>query len=256
MINTVICGALGKMGADIAKEVLGRGEFTISGAIEASGLPGQGSDLGTITISSRLEDVISNADVVIDFTTPDASISHIKICALAGKPAVVGTTGFSSSQLQEIKKAAEKIPLLVSPNMSYGINLMFKVVTDVARILKYSDIEISEIHHSSKKDAPSGTAVRIAEKIMEVKEGSHLIYGREGATGPRNKNEICIHSFRGGDVIGEHTVIFAGDGERFEISHKAHSRRAFVHGTLAAAKFIISKAPGLYSMEDLLGLEE
>ncbi len=256
MINIVICGALGKMGADIVREVLSCSEFKLSGAVEASGLPGRGSGLGGIAISSRLEDVISKADVVIDFTTPEASIAHIKICALAGKPAVVGTTGFTPSQRQEIKKASEKIPLLVSPNMSSGMNLMFRVVAEAARILKDFDIEIAEIHHNRKKDAPSGTAVRIAEKIMEGKEGAHLVYGREGAAGPRNKNEICIHSLRGGDVAGEHTVIFAGDGERFEISHKAHSRRAFVHGTLAAAKFIVSKAPGLYSMEDLLKFEE
>ncbi|MCD6380232.1 4-hydroxy-tetrahydrodipicolinate reductase [bacterium] len=256
MINTVICGALGKMGSDIAEEILSSNEYRLSGAIETPEHQEQGNNLGEITITSRLEDIISQADVIIDFTTPGASLSHIKICALAGKPAVVGTTGFTSSQRQEIEKASEKIPLLVSPNMSSGINLMFRVVADVARSLSNFDIEITEIHHNRKKDAPSGTAARIAEKIMKVRKESHIVYGREGTTGPRKKNEIGIHSLRGGDVIGEHTVIFAGDGERFEITHRAHSRRAFVHGALAAAKYIITKPPGLYSMEDLLKFEE
>jgi len=256
VIKIVICGALGKMGADIAEVVLSDNDFKLSGAIEAPDHPGQGNILGNITITPRLEDVISNADVIVDFTTPGATITHISTCSLAGKPAVIGTTGFTYSQWHEIEKASEKIPLLLSPNMSRGINLLFSVVSDVARALNDFDIEITEIHHNMKKDTPSGTAARIAEKITKVRKDTLLLYGREGETGPRTKNEIGIHSLRGGDVVGEHTVIFAGDGERFEITHRAHSRRAFVRGTLAAVKYIVSKPAGLYSMEDVLEHKE
>ncbi|MDZ7860519.1 MAG: 4-hydroxy-tetrahydrodipicolinate reductase [Candidatus Krumholzibacteriota bacterium] len=255
MINTIICGALGKMGAEITGELTASREFKLSGAVEAPGHPGLGKKLGGISVTSSLEDIISNTDAVIDFTAPSAALVHTEACLLAGKPIVIGTTGFTLSQREQIEKASDNIPVLLSPNMSSGINLMLRLAAQAARSLSGFDIEITEIHHNRKKDAPSGTAANIAEKLKKIRKGSRLVYGREGEAGPRNKNEIGIHSLRGGDVTGEHSVIFSGPGERFEITHRAHSRRAFVSGTLSAVKYIVSKPPGLYSMEDLFELK-
>ncbi len=240
------------MGAEITEELTASREFKLSGAVEAPGHPGLGKKLGGISVTSSLEDIISNADAVVDFTAPAAALAHTEACVNAGKPIVIGTTGFSSSQREHIEKASDNIPLLLSPNMSSGINLMLRLAAEAARCLSDFDIEITEIHHNRKKDAPSGTAAVIAEKLKKIRGGSRLVYGREGEAGPRSKKEIGIHSLRGGDVTGEHSVIFSGAGERFEITHRAHSRRAFVSGTLSAVKYIVSKPPGLYSMEDML----
>jgi 4-hydroxy-tetrahydrodipicolinate reductase len=251
MIRIVICGALGRMGRILAAEIEGEEDLELAGAVEAEGV--EGSVLG-IRATASLADVVSACDVIVDFTNPEAALEHIGTGAEAGLPLVVGTTGLSSEQLERAHAAAESIPLLIAPNMSAGVNLMFSTVEGLARALPDFDPEIVEIHHNRKKDSPSGTAARLAESIERAREGLQRTHGRQGMLGARRKNELGIHSLRGGDVVGEHTVIFAGEGERLEITHRAHSRRTFARGAIKAVRFIVGKPPGIYSMADVLGL--
>ena len=213
----------------------------------------------TAPVVSRLDDVIDEADVVIDFTSPEAGITYLKISHDRKKALVVGTTGFDAGQRKAFEEASQTIPICLSPNMSVGVNLLFSLVEQVAKILGHEyDPEIIEIHHRLKKDAPSGTAVKLARILSEAR-GWDLektgVYGRKGITGPRNAEELGIHAVRTGDVVGEHTVIFGGPGERVELIHRAHSRDTFAYGAVKAAFFIIKANPGLYDMQDVLGLK-
>jgi 4-hydroxy-tetrahydrodipicolinate reductase len=254
MIKVILCGALGRVGRTIAGEIAIENDIQLAGAVEAPGHAELGSSLFGVEVVGKLKDCLTAGDIVVDFTNPEASLSHIKACAKAGKAAVVGTTGFSQKQSSEARKAAKRIPLLMSPNMSVGVNLLFKIVGDVGAALDDFDVEIVETHHNRKKDSPSGTAVRIAEIIESVRPGLTRVHGREGLVGERKPDELGMHSLRGGDVVGEHTVIFAGEGERLELTHRAHSRRTFARGVLRAVRFIKGKKPGLYSMADVLGI--
>lgn len=254
MIKVIVCGALGKMGRTVVEEIAGDPALELAGLLEAPGHPQIGASIGGIEVTTDFEKAARGGDVIVDFTNPKAALAHIEWSAAAGKAAVVGTTGFTPEELALAKKAADRIPLIISPNMSAGVNLMFKVVGDVARALPDFDAEIVEIHHNKKKDSPSGTAVRLGEAIIKFRPSSRLVHGREGIVGARTPEEIGMHSLRGGDVVGEHTVIFAGEGERFELTHRAHSRRTFARGTLRAIHFIHGKKPGLYTMADVLGL--
>ena len=254
MIRVIVCGALGKMGRTVVDEIAGDPDLKLVGAIEAPGNTGLGSSLAGLTVTTDLPKALASCDVMIDFTNPKAALDHIQASAAAGKAAVVGTTGFTPEELALAKRAADKIPLVISPNMSAGVNLMFKIVADVARALPDFDAEIVEIHHNKKKDSPSGTAARLADAIGKERPSSLLVHGRSGIVGARKVEEIGMHSLRGGDVVGEHTVIFAGEGERFELTHRAHSRRTFARGALRAIHFIYGKRPGLYTMADVLGL--
>jgi 4-hydroxy-tetrahydrodipicolinate reductase len=255
MIKIVVCGALGKMGRTVADEIAGEKDLALAGAIEAAGNAGLGTKLGGVEVTSDLVKALAASDVVVDFTNPKAALEHVAACAAAGRAAIVGTTGFTPEELALAKKAAERIPLIISPNMSVGINLMFKIVEGAARSLADFDAEIVEIHHNKKKDSPSGTAAKLAEAIAKTRPGSTVVHGREGLVGARKSGEIGMHSLRGGDVTGEHTVIFAGEGERFELTHRAHSRRPLARGTIRAIRFIYGKKPGLYTMDDVLGLQ-
>jgi len=254
MIKVIVCGALGKVGRTVVEEIAGDPGLELVGLLEAPGHPGIGASIAGVEVTTDFEKAVRGGAVVVDFTNPKAALAHIEWSAAAGKAAVVGTTGFTPEQRATAEKAAARIPLIISPNMSAGVNLMFKVVADVARALPDFDAEIVEIHHNKKKDSPSGTAVRLAEAIGKVRPASRLVHGREGVIGARASEEIGIHSLRGGDVVGEHTVIFAGEGERFELTHRAHSRRTFARGTLRAIHFIHGKKPGLYTMSDVLEL--
>ena len=237
MIRIILCGALGRMGGSVAAEIAAEDDLELGGAVEVPGLEGS---LGGVQVASSLEELLPGGDVVVDFTNPEAALSHIEASASAGKPIVIGTTGFTSEQLEQARKAEKHIPLLISPNMSAGVNLMFRVAGDVASALGDFDAEIIEIHHNRKKDSPSGTAARLAEAIELARPGTERVHGRVG--------------MRGGDVTGEHTVIFAGEGERFEITHRAHSRKTFARGTIRAIRFIMGKPAGRYTMNDVLGL--
>jgi 4-hydroxy-tetrahydrodipicolinate reductase len=254
MINVIVCGALGKMGRTVVDEIAGDRELKLVGAIEAAGHKGLGSSLGGVEVTADTTKALPLCDVLVDFTNPKAALEHVRESAAAGKAAVVGTTGFTAEELSRASKAADTIPLIISPNMSAGVNLLFKVVGEVARVLDDFDAEIVEIHHNKKKDSPSGTASRLAEAIAAARPSSLLVHGRHGIVGPRKREEIGMHSLRGGDVVGEHTVIFAGEGERFELTHRAHSRRTMARGTLRAIHFIHQKGPGFYTMADVLGL--
>lgn len=255
MIKVVVCGALGKMGGVVVSEIAGDAGLSLAGAIEAPGHPGLGTKLGGVEVTADLPKALAGADVAVDFTVPKAAIEHVGAAAKAGKPCIVGTTGFTADELAAAKRAGAGIPLIISPNMSAGVNLLFKVVEDVTRALPDFDAEIVEMHHNRKKDSPSGTAAKLADTIAKVRPSSSVIHGREGILGPRKSEEIAVHALRGGDVVGEHTVIFAGEGERFELTHRAHSRRTFARGTLRAIHFLAGKEPGFYTMADVLGLK-
>lgn len=245
MIKIVISGISGKMGARIAALASQDKDVEITGALEASSNPAIGKDIGEFIgigkmnkkIGADFDKIVSSCDVLIDFTSPPATLDHLEIAVKNKKAVVIGTTGFSKEDSEKIKKASGKIPIVFSPNMSVGANLMFKITEEMARALGEDyDVEIVEAHHNQKKDAPSGTAKRLGEVVSKVK-------GRTPA----------IHSIRLGDIVGDHTVIFAGKGERIELTHRASSRDAFAKGGLDAAKFLAGKKPGLYSMGDVIG---
>lgn len=258
MVRLIITGAAGKMGKAIKGLAVQDKDFEIKGLIEKKGHSAVGTtDISTgIEIRDSLEGIAEEWDVVIDFTEPKSSIEHLKIARKLKKSMVIGTTGFSAHELNLIKETKD-IKVVFSPNMSIGMNLMFDLVERAARILKEGyDIEIFEIHHKWKKDAPSGTAMRLKEIIEQTnKEKDWVdIYGRKGITGERRKEEIGVLASRAGDIVGEHTVYFAGIGERIEITHRASSRENFARGALLAAKWVINQKNGFYTMKDVLGL--
>jgi 4-hydroxy-tetrahydrodipicolinate reductase len=254
MKKVILTGALGNMGRILAEAIAGDSGLVLAGAVEAPGNDGIGSRVHGVEVTDRLEDLLPETDVVVDFSVPDNSVRTVRSCREHGKAAIVGTTGLSAEQLDDMKGGELQIPLLISPNMSMGVNLLFNLVEEAADALPGFDVEITEIHHNRKKDSPSGTAARIGEIISGVRERSRIVHGREGEAGPRKSGEIGMHSLRGGDVTGEHTVILAGEGERLELVHRAHSRRTFASGTIRAIHFLAEAEPGLYSMRDILGL--
>jgi 4-hydroxy-tetrahydrodipicolinate reductase len=266
-MRLVMNGALGRMGRIIITLASRDTDFQITGAVDAQCGDKLGLDAGEIMGAGRLgvplldnlADAVSQADVVIDFTWPDAILGVAGICGAARVPLVVGTTGLPKDRLPEFRQLVAPIPCVMAPNMSVGVNLLFKLVAEAAAMLgdEY-DIEIAETHHRFKKDAPSGTAVRLAEVAAEALGRSletDAVYGRKGITGERTRKEIGIHALRVGDVVGEHTVTFGTIGERIELTHKAQSRDALAQGALRAAKFVAKAAPGLYDMQDVLGLK-
>lgn len=267
MIKVVVMGASGKMGGRIISlmqdPVTG---LTLSGAVEKGNAPAVGRDAGEVAgcgplgipIVTAIAQVLPKTDVVIDFTEPSATLGILPEVARAKKGIVIGTTGFSKTETDRIRDFAKQIPCLLSPNMSVGVNLVFKLLADTARVTGDDyDVEIVEIHHRLKKDAPSGTALKMAEIVagsLKRDLDEVGVFARKGAIGERKKKEIGIQSLRAGDVVGEHTVIFAGPGERIEITHRAHSRDNFARGALRAARWIAGRPPGLYDMMDVLGL--
>ncbi len=267
MLRTIVCGANGKMGRRICALVEEDKDMQLVGAVDIKGSQAIGQDVGIISgiqpvgvsIKDDLKKVVEDGEVIIEFTTPDATIEHTRIAADNKKPIVIGTTGLKPDQIKEIEKFSAIIPIVLAPNMSLGVNMLFKLVKEVAQILGEDyDIEIVEMHHRFKVDAPSGTALKLAEFAAEglgVNLEEVGVYGRKGLIGERKPKEIGIMSLRGGDVVGDHTIIFAGLGERIELTHKASSRDTFARGAIRAAKWVVDKVPGLYSMQDVLGLK-
>lgn len=264
MIKVIVTGALGRMGKEISRLVLKQEGMMLSGATERAGHSDIGKDLGVllgeektgVTLGDSLEKIISAGEVIIDFTSPKSTLEHLALAVKNKKALVVGTTGLSEGDIAKIKTAAGNISCVFSPNMSIGVNLLFKTAGEVARALGDDyDVEIVETHHRHKKDAPSGTAKKLAEIIAQAL-GRDLakvaVYGREGITGERPRDVIGIHSVRGGDTVGDHTVIFSGGAERIELTHRATSRSAFAEGALRAARFVAKVSPGLYTMQDVL----
>lgn len=260
-IKVSVIGAAGKMGKNIINAIHQSDGVQIVGAVERRGNSAVGKDSGEIAgagknnviITDNLENIIKDSDVTIDFTSPESTVENIRLNEKYLKPAVIGTTGFSTEQRDIINDVSKKIPILLSPNMSIGVNLLFKLVQITAQALgKNYDVEIVEMHHRFKKDAPSGTAKKLGEIICNTLDIKNRLYGREGFIGERTDNEIGIFAVRAGDIVGEHTVIFSGIGERIELTHRAHSRMTFAQGAVKAAIFIIKQKPGLYSMLDVL----
>ncbi|HXX53913.1 MAG TPA: 4-hydroxy-tetrahydrodipicolinate reductase [Thermodesulfovibrionales bacterium] len=267
MVRIAVAGAMGRMGCRIA--VLSREyeSVKLSGAFEKKGHQDIGKDVGNlygmgvtgIILHDSIEKVLEAADVVIDFTHAGSTLENLKIASSKGKPMVVGTTGFAKEQLEEIGLLTRNIPCVMASNMSLGVNLLFKILQDVARALGDDyDIEIIEAHHRMKKDAPSGTAIKMAQVIADAvnrKLDEVAVYARRGLIGERTKKEIGIQTVRAGDIVGEHTVLFGGLGERIEITHRASSRDTFARGALKAALWVHDKPAGLYDMQDVLGLK-
>ncbi len=267
MIKAIVAGVAGRMGGKITRTILDSDGIKLGAGFEKTGHPAIGKDVGEVAgagnlglkVASKLEEVIAQGDVIIDFTHHEASLQHLRIAAEKGRPIVIGSTGFSVEEIEEARALAQNVPCVLAPNMSVGVNVMFKVAAELARYLGDGfDIEIIEAHHHLKKDAPSGTAVKLAEVLAEARNWKLRevgVFCRHGLIGARKKDEIGIQTVRAGDIAGEHTVLFGGIGERIEITHRAHSIENFARGAVRAAKWVINQPNGLYDMQDVLGLK-
>lgn len=266
MIRLVMAGAAGRMGKTILQLASRDKAFKIVGGLEERGHAALGRDLGSVMgvdpmgvkVTEDAVTALKEADVMIDFSHFTALPQNLKAAVKTHTAYVIGTTGIPADMLRLIKNASRKIAVIQSPNMSVGVNLLFKLASLAGRALDESyDLEIMEVHHRMKKDAPSGTAMKLLEILLEARGRDikkDVVYGREGETGAREKGKIGVLALRGGDVVGDHTVSFFGDGERIELVHKASSREAFARGALLAAKFLAKKKPGLYHMQQALGI--
>ncbi len=266
MIKLVMAGVMGRMGKTLLQLASRDKAFRIVGGLEERGHAALGQDLGPVIgrdpmgvkVTQDATAALKDADVLIDFSHFSALQENLRAAVKTHAAYVIGTTGIPAVMLQQIKSASRKIPIVQSPNMSVGVNLLFKLAALAGKVLDESyDLEIVEVHHRMKKDAPSGTAMKLLEILLEARGRDiekDVIYGREGETGARQKGKIGVFALRGGDVVGDHTVSFFGDGERIELVHKASSREAFARGALLAAKFLAKKKQGLYHMPQVLGI--
>ncbi|PWF48786.1 4-hydroxy-tetrahydrodipicolinate reductase [Massilia glaciei] len=264
-LSIAVAGASGRMGRILVEAIAEAPDTVLAGALDVAGSPGVGTDAGAfsgqptgVTIASKLADGLATARFLIDFTRPEGTLRHLAYCAEHGIKMIIGTTGFDEAGKAAIRAAAEKTAIMFAPNMSVGVNVTLKLLELAAKSLSEGyDIEIVEAHHRHKVDAPSGTALQMGEVIADAL-GRDLkqcaIYGREGVTGARDPSTIGFATIRGGDIVGDHTVLFAGIGERIEISHKSSSRATYAQGALRAARFLADKPSGLYDMQDVLAL--
>jgi 4-hydroxy-tetrahydrodipicolinate reductase len=261
-MRVAVNGAAGAMGKRIVALLAQTDDCELVAALERSDHPDLGEDAGTQAGTAPLGVQLSSAlsgdpDVLVDFSSPGATLGRAKKCADLGIAVVIGTTGLSAEQLAEVEtQVASRVPVLVASNMSLGVNLMFALTEQVARALPEGyDVEIVEAHHRRKKDAPSGTAMELARRTAAAvaRDPEEVVsHGRRGAVGPRKPEEIGVHAIRGGDIVGEHTVIFAAEGERIELTHRASSRDIFAWGAIRAARFLAGQGAGMFSMEDVL----
>jgi 4-hydroxy-tetrahydrodipicolinate reductase len=252
-VRVAIAGAGGRMGRALLEAASATGGVSLGAALDMA--PGAWGD---VTIGTDVEAALRGCDVLIDFTRPEGTLLHLRACRAAGRGIVIGTTGFSAAQLAEIRAAAHDIPVVMAPNMSIGINVTLKLVEMAAKALGPDyDIDVFEMHHKLKVDAPSGTALKLGE-VAAAARATTLerdgVFARHGHTGERKPGTIGFSVARGGDVVGDHTVFFAGPGERIEVTHRASSRATYAQGALRAAQFLAGKTPGLYGMDDVLGL--
>ncbi|MGR8979913.1 MAG: 4-hydroxy-tetrahydrodipicolinate reductase [Gammaproteobacteria bacterium] len=266
MIRIAVTGASGRMGACLIKAVDAADNAALTVAVSRPDSLAVGRDAGEmagigpigVKVLDDLSSVLDRFDLLIDFTRPETSLELIEICRSANKKMVIGTTGFNETQKLAIADAAKDIAIVLAPNMSVGVNLSLKLLEMTAKVMgQYADIEVIEAHHRHKVDAPSGTALRMGEVIASSlgrNLGDCAIYGREGYTGERDRKTIGFSTIRAGDIVGEHTVMFADDGERLEITHKASSRMTFANGAVRAALWLADKERGLFDMQDVLGL--
>lgn len=266
MIRLAVAGAAGKMGKTILALAARDSEFKIVGGLEHAKCPDLGKSLGQVLgleglkvpVTSDIQAVLKHSDVLIDFTHPSATASHLAAAVNAKTAYILGTTGLSEAQMASLLKASKQVAIVQSPNMSIGVNLLFKIAEITGKALDEDyDIEIVEAHHRMKKDAPSGTAMKLLEILAEARKRNlkkDVTYGRTGETGARPKGQIGVLAVRGGDVVGDHTVSFLGSGERIELIHRASSREAFAQGALKAAKFVARRKNGLFTMQHVLGM--
>jgi 4-hydroxy-tetrahydrodipicolinate reductase len=264
-LRIAIAGSSGRMGRMLIEAVVNAPDCQLTGALDQAGSPALGQDASAflgkasgVPITADLRIGLAQADVLIDFTRPEGTLNHLAVCRELGVRVVIGTTGFDAAQKAQIGAHAGAIGIMMAPNMSVGVNVVLRLLDMAAGALNEGyDIEIIEAHHRHKVDAPSGTALQMGE-VVAAALGRDLrecaVYGREGVTGERDPSTIGFATVRGGDIIGDHTVLFAGTGERIEISHKASSRNTFALGSLRAARFLAKQGPGLYDMNDVLGL--
>ena len=264
-LRVAVAGASGRMGQMLVQAVLDAPDCELAGALDMAGSPALGQDAGGfagrhtgVLITDRLTDGLSDAQVLIDFTRPEGTLAHLAQCRALGVKAVIGTTGFRPEQIAQVLAHAEHIAIVMAPNMSVGVNVVMKLLDQAARALNQGyDIEVIEAHHRHKVDAPSGTALAMGQVLADAlgrDRQACAVYGREGVTGERDPSTIGFATIRGGDIVGDHTVLFAGTGERIEISHKSSSRAGYAQGSLRAARFLSDKATGLFSMNQVLGL--
>lgn len=256
-MKIVISGVAGRMGKELLQLVKESDEWELLGAVEHSQHPDIGKEIiPGVFCQTDLRKVIKDSQVIVDFSTPPAVLEKLPIEAEFKKPVVIGTTGFSEEQKEQITRFSESLPLVCSANMSLGVNVLYELLRRLSQLLPKAEVEIVEYHHRHKKDAPSGTALQIAEIITQSRQdkSGKFIYGRHGVSGPREASDIGILAVRAGDIVGEHQVLWTLPGERLELIHRAHSRRTFAYGALVAARWIIGKAAGIYSMQDVLGL--
>lgn len=268
MLRTVITGVTGRMGSTLLRLARGTPGMSVVGATARRGSAAVGQDaavaarlsepLGLTVVDDLGRAIEAGAQVVIDFTSAEASVEHARLCALRGVAMVIGSTGFSPQARAEVASAARSIPVVLAPNTSVGVNVVIQMAAELARVLGEGfDVEVLETHHRMKKDAPSGTALRLAEVLAQAlgRTNEDLVFARKGQTGARSSQEIGVQALRGGDVVGEHTVYFFGEGERVELTHRATSRDQFAKGALRAANWVVAQRPGLYDMADVLGLK-
>lgn len=265
-IQVAIAGASGRMGKTLIEAILNHPDCELAGAFDQAGSTSIGRDAGDfmgissgIAVTGDTELALANADVLIDFTRPEGTLHHLALCEKHNVKAVIGTTGFEPKQLEMLKLASSKVAMVWSPNMAVGVNATFKLLEVAAKILSQGyDIEIIEAHHSKKVDAPSGTALRMGEVVahgLGVTLQDVGVFAREGITGERQAGTIGFSTIRGGDIVGDHTVLFAGMGERIEITHKSSSRMTYAQGSIRAAQFLMNHDSGLFDMQDVLGLK-
>ncbi len=264
-MRVAVAGASGRMGRMLIEAILAAPDLALAGALDVAGSPALGEDAtaflgrhGGPPITADLRAGLAGAQVLIDFTRPEGTLAHLAVCRELGVKAVIGTTGFSDAQKAQIAEHARHIAVVFAPNMSVGVNVVFKLLDMAARALHEGyDIEIIEAHHRHKVDAPSGTALKMGE-VIAAALGRDLkdcaVYAREGVTGERDPSTIGFATVRGGDIVGDHTVLFAGTGERIEITHRSNSRAGYAQGSLRAARFLGERANGLFDMNDVLGL--
>lgn len=264
-LNIAVAGSSGRMGKALLTAVLKDPDLHLQAALEMTGNPyieKKVADLislpSNVVITDNFSAALSGCEVLIDFTRPEGTIEYLPVCRSAGVKMVIGTTGFSEKQKELLKAASKDIALVVAPNMSVGVNVTFKLIETAAKVLGEAyDVEIIEAHHRYKVDAPSGTALHMGEIVAQA-TGKNLskaaVFGREGVTGERSSGVIGFATIRAGDIVGDHTALFAGTGERIEISHKASSRATFSNGAIRAAHFVAAKDKGMFDMQDVLGL--
>ena len=264
-LRVSVAGASGRMGQMLVEAVRDSGDCVLSGALDVSGSAAMGQDAGAfaghatgVRITADVAAGLSHSHCLIDFTRPEGTMDHLRACEAQGVNLVIGTTGFSDAQKAEIAQAAKRIAIVMAPNMSVGVNVTLKLLEMAAKAMATGyDIEIIEAHHRHKVDAPSGTALKMGEVIADAL-GRDLkdcaVYAREGVTGERDPSSIGFATIRGGDIVGDHTVLFAGTGERIEITHKSSSRATYAQGSLRAVRFLSGKTTGLFDMFDVLGL--